>query len=321
MRYVAMTLCICLFPVITQAEIFKCTINGKTVFTDQACDDGEQVELQTTNTAQSVSSADYFYETDFYSSSQWFEGAAGYRKAQQLATTHQAPMIVYFYTDWCVFSNAVSTQLLPNSASIDAMKPFVKVRMNPEQGPAEEAIFKSMNGEGYPRFLVVPYEKKWQRISVTYSKEDQRPEKSVSVNEFVANLAPFQPPPPLATANDHHQRARQMLTEGNQKQAVKDAKIAVSREPYQFEHYKLLDDILLKQKDFKQIISYWDKFIRLSPEHGQALLERAGAHHQNGNANAARADLKRAAELGNQQALELLKRFNSEGSQGRETAL
>ena len=309
MRFLIIGLCISLYPAIATAEIFKCNVNGKTVFTDQACDDGEQVELTAMNTVQTVQAADFLYDTRFYSDSQWFEGASGYHKARQLADSHQAPMLVYFYTDWCVYSKAVSSQLLPQPAAVDAMKPFVKVRMNPEQGSAEDAIFKSMNGKGYPRLVVIPHEKKPQRISVTHNKGEQRSEKHVGVNEFVENLAPYQPPPPLATANDHHQRAKQMLTEGKQKQAIKDAKVAISRDPYQFAHYKLLDDILLKEKDFKQIISYWDKFIRLAPEDDRAFLERAGTHHRNGNLDAAKADLKRAAELGNQEAAELLQRL------------
>lgn len=309
MRYMTIGLCICLYSSIGIAEIFKCNVNGKTIFTDQACDGGEEILLQATNSVKNEQAADFFYDTSFYSDSQWFYGASGYNKAKQLAVNYQAPMLVYFYTDWCGYCKAVDTNLLPQTKAIEAMKPFVKVRVNPEQGDAEDKLFKSMNGKGYPRLLAIPYEKSWQRISVTPDKDEQNPVKHVSVNEFVESLTPFQPPPPLPSANDHYQRAKLMLSEGNRKQAIKDTKISISRDPYQFDYYKLLDDILVTQRDFKQIISYWDKFIRLSPKHDQAFLERAGAHHHNKNPDAANADWKRAAELGNQEAVQYLQKL------------
>ena len=299
----------CSYTATALADIYKCTINGKTVFTDEACDDGEQLDVQIFNTVQTVRTADIFYDSNTYSSNQWFEGAADYRRALQLAETHQAPMLVYFYTAWCQYSVAVSTKLLPDPVAVDAMNFFIKVRMNPEHGDAENTIFKSMGGKGYPRLVVIPYEKQWRRISVTYNRDENRPEKHLSTNEFVANLAPFQPPRPLPTARDHHERARTMFSQGNQKQAVKDAKTAISREPHQFDHYKLLDDILMKERDFAQIITYWNSFIRLSPENDQAYLERAGAHRHNGDMNAAIADLKKAAELGNRRAAQLYRNF------------
>ena len=52
--------------------------------------------------------------------------------------------------------------------------------------------------------------------------------------------------------------------------------------------------------------SYWTRFLALEPGHADAYLERAGTHRHAGNAEASRADLKKACDLGNQKACQIL---------------
>lgn len=292
-------------PLPALAEVFRCTQDNRTIFTDKPCTGGKTVDVKAVNTVGSLDATATSGTVNLYSSSQWLEGMPGYDRALRLAQRHEAPLLIFFRVDWCPYSKAVESGLLPDPVAIKAMTSFVKVRIDPEKGDAENRLFKSLGGKGFPRMVVVPYQQQWELISVTHSANEKHTEKHISAQEFSENLAPFQPPRPLPTAQDHHRRAREMLGKGNLRQALSDAKTAISREPTGFDHYKLLDDILSQQRDFKQIIAYWNSFIRLSPNNDKAYLERAGSHRQNGDMNAAIADLKISAELGNPEAARL----------------
>ena len=85
---------------------------------------------------------------------QWLNDAAGYNRALTLQRELKVPLVVYFYTDWCPYCHELDAEYLPNPAVEAYLRGAVKVRINPEHGPAERAIADSYDVTGYPRFYV-----------------------------------------------------------------------------------------------------------------------------------------------------------------------
>jgi thiol:disulfide interchange protein len=89
-----------------------------------------------------------------YLSSTWYEGASGYEEAVRQQKVLHAPMLVYFRVDWCPHCRAFD-QLLEDQKVRSQLGPYIKVRVNPEHGEAERAIFEERFGaKGYPALFL-----------------------------------------------------------------------------------------------------------------------------------------------------------------------
>ena len=86
---------------------------------------------------------------------QWLYNASGYNRAVELQRELKVPLIVYFYTDWCPYCHELDASYLPTPVVQDYLSGVVKVRINPESGPAEREIADRFNVTGYPRFYVI----------------------------------------------------------------------------------------------------------------------------------------------------------------------
>ena len=85
----------------------------------------------------------------------WLEGASGYNRAIQLQRELKVPLIVYFYTDWCPYCHELDNEYFTNPMVQEYLRGVVKVRINPENGPAEREIGNRYDVTGYPRFYVI----------------------------------------------------------------------------------------------------------------------------------------------------------------------
>lgn len=73
---------------------------------------------------------------------------------------------------------------------------------------------------------------------------------------------------------------------------------AAAAAPDDFRAHQALDYGLAHQGRFQEIVTMWDAYLARHPEDGQAFLERGGAKHHLGQSEAAKADARRACELG-----------------------
>ena len=85
----------------------------------------------------------------------WLNGASGYARAIELQRELKVPLIVYFYADWCPYCQRLDSEYLPSAPVQQYLRGVVKVRINPEHGPAEEEIASRYGVTGYPTFLVM----------------------------------------------------------------------------------------------------------------------------------------------------------------------
>lgn len=88
-----------------------------------------------------------------YDSNTWYRGAAGYQAAMRESERTGAPVFVYFYVDWCGYCRKFDAAVLPDAQVQKKLRGFIKVRINPEHGPAEDRLFGYMGGRGFPHVL------------------------------------------------------------------------------------------------------------------------------------------------------------------------
>ena len=86
----------------------------------------------------------------------WYEGATGYQKAMKEAREDGTPVAVYFYTDWCGYCKQLDEGLLSQPRVQEPFRYIVKVKINPEQGQAEQAIANEYGVNGFPSFFILP---------------------------------------------------------------------------------------------------------------------------------------------------------------------
>jgi len=143
-----------LLPAVSQAEIYKCIIAGKLVFTDQPCE-GEKVILGETNFMPAEKEPfEYVPTKPEYNSHQWYYGHAGYKRALRLLKKYDAPIFLYFQADWCKYCRKLEEGLIDTRQGKIALKKAIKVKISPEDSKRDDDFFRSLGGKGYPTLFL-----------------------------------------------------------------------------------------------------------------------------------------------------------------------
>lgn len=166
-----------LAPTNGPAQVNKCVINGRTVYTDSDCpqDGASRLRLKPLNLSSTGSPADEPAEgvKSNYSSSTWFRDHAGYARALKVSREQNAPIFIYAYTDWCGYCKKLDRDMLPDSRVRKALSGYVKVRLNPEHSDADKRLFKKWGGTGYPTLLIqTAYDSPPARTRGPFKKEN-----------------------------------------------------------------------------------------------------------------------------------------------------
>ena len=136
------------------AQVNKCNINGKIVYTDIECpeDTAGQLILQPLNTTSIKPSAGKSRKDgkSSYNSSTWFNDSAGYARALKLSREKNAPIFIYAYTDWCGYCKKLKKNMFADAGVRRALSGYVKVKINPEHSAADQKLFNRWGGRGFP---------------------------------------------------------------------------------------------------------------------------------------------------------------------------
>ena len=135
------------FSALSTADIYKCNINGKVTFTDKKCK-GDTLQLEYNNTFSTES----YNHT--YSSATWHYGYSGYTQALELSEKNNAPVFIYFHADWCGYCRKLEDELIETADGKNALKRVVKVKISPESGSNEKALFEKLGGKGFPTIFI-----------------------------------------------------------------------------------------------------------------------------------------------------------------------
>jgi thiol-disulfide isomerase/thioredoxin len=137
-----------LLPTTLWADIHKCIIDGKTVYTDQDCGDHQSLpfELIDINTTAATSTS--------YKGSIWLMDNNGYTIASEASVAEKAPVLIYGYTDWCQYCKKLEAMYFNDYKVNNVLAKFIKVKLNPEHSAKDKQLFNSMNGTGYPTLFI-----------------------------------------------------------------------------------------------------------------------------------------------------------------------
>ena len=84
-----------------------------------------------------------------------FQDAAGYEEALRIHKSTGKPVALYFYVDWCGYCAKLERGVLSRQEVKQYLGSVLYVSVNPEHGKAEEALFASFEGRGFPTFLIL----------------------------------------------------------------------------------------------------------------------------------------------------------------------
>jgi len=86
----------------------------------------------------------------------WLTGASGYEDAVRRRRSTAAPMVVYFFADWCPYCKQVENELFAKS---DVERYFsratIRVRVNPEENASNRSLADRFGVDGYPSFFIL----------------------------------------------------------------------------------------------------------------------------------------------------------------------
>jgi hypothetical protein len=85
----------------------------------------------------------------------WFKGAEGYERAILEREKRDAPLIVYFHTDWCTWCRRLDEEFLAHDDVAGWLNRAQRVEINPEHGDAELALAREFGIRGYPGLFVL----------------------------------------------------------------------------------------------------------------------------------------------------------------------
>ena len=136
------------------AQLNKCSINGKIVYTDQICPGNSAKKLNLNKLNISAAKANSKGSKTKYKSSEWFRDYRGYAQALKISTEQNVPIFIYAYTDWCNYCKKLHKDIFDDSQVKNAMSEFVKVKLNPEHSALDQKLFKQWGGTGFPTLLV-----------------------------------------------------------------------------------------------------------------------------------------------------------------------
>ena len=160
-KFAVIAVCLSLMLLATTnsfAQIYKCNINGKTVYTDKACpdDSASQLNLEPLNTTSTTTpgSGSNKGEPSSYKSSKWFSDHRGYASALKVSREQNVPIFIYAYTDWCGYCKKLKNGMFTDARVKDALSGYVKVKINPEHSAADQKLFKQWGGKGFPTLFI-----------------------------------------------------------------------------------------------------------------------------------------------------------------------
>lgn len=116
----------------------------------------------------------------------WHDDYLGYQKALAEQKKSGKPVLVYFYATWCPHCKRFTEKVLSTSKVREALKRYPRVRIAPDNGPAEKALMENYGADGFPSLYMVKANGEKTKLTLhTVQKNEARLQ---SADEFIVNL-------------------------------------------------------------------------------------------------------------------------------------
>jgi tetratricopeptide (TPR) repeat protein len=264
-------------------------------------------------------------------SNAWQDGSASFVSARQEQATFRAPLLVYFYTDWCPYCRAFDQTVLKDS-TFDRY-PALRVRVNPERSDADRALANEFGVDRYPRVFLLASSFAEPRLMDLGT--ERLPDGSYRfkpaaeiVSDFdrqVMNAASAllrlgydrrkqgDPRTAIRALTEalliDPQRAEAWLHRGLAEQeageperAYEDFRTALSLQRGYVDVYASVAYDLGKSERWDEAAACWTAYLEGGPRDPRALYERSRAHARRGDLVRAREDMGEACKLGDDAA-------------------
>jgi thiol-disulfide isomerase/thioredoxin len=264
-------------------------------------------------------------------SNAWQDGSASFVSARQEQSTSRAPLLVYFYTDWCPYCRAFDETVLKDS-TFDRYH-ALRVRVNPEKSDANRALANEFGVDRYPRVFLLATSFGEPRLMDMGTERlgdgsyrFKPPAEIVSdFDRQVANAASTlvrlgydrrkqgDPATAIRALTEalliDPQRAEAWLHRGLAEQdagqadhAYEDFRTALSLQRGYFDVYASVAYDLGVHERWDEAAACWTAYLDGGPRDPRALYERSRAHARRGDIVHAREDMAEACTLGDDAA-------------------
>jgi thiol-disulfide isomerase/thioredoxin len=264
-------------------------------------------------------------------SNAWQDGSARFASARQEQVTSRAPLLVYFYTDWCPYCHAFDQTVMKDSG-FDRY-PALRVRVNPEKSDADRALANEFGVDRYPRiFLMASSFAEPRLMDLGTERLGDGSYRFKPAAEIVSDLDRQVANAVAALVRLGYDRRRQgdtatairALTEallidpqraeawlhrglaeeeaGQADRAYEDFRTALSLQRGYFDVYATVAYDLGRSERWDEAAACWTAYLDGGTRDSRALYERSRAHARRGDIVHARQDMDEACQLGDDAA-------------------
>ena len=262
--------------------------------------------------------------------SYWLTGASGYEDALRQRQATAAPMVVYFFADWCGYCKQIDRELF-SSAEVERYfsRSVFRVRINPEESDADRDLAARFGVDGYPSFFVVPagsnepdrcslfrrgaksepvsseeLEREIERRNQGFAQElirrggERRQARDLSGSLALLDQAVAAAP---MEREGWIQRAIAREEQGDLDGALADYAVAIALRNDGSAHERAVE-VLIRATRFDEAVACATDWLEREPRSTKAIAQRSRAHHERGDLVRSRDDAGRACALGDSSA-------------------
>jgi thiol:disulfide interchange protein len=118
--------------------------------------------------------------------SDWYENKPGLEQAIADQKATGRPMLVYIFATWCPHCKQFAAQVLSDPKMRQFVKNYPHVRIEPDHGPAEQAIMEDFGAKGFPSFYVVL--PTGERVEISTHTEGNGRSRMKTPDEFIDSI-------------------------------------------------------------------------------------------------------------------------------------
>ncbi len=222
-------------------------------------------------------------------SSEWHEGASGFRRASAEQASSGAPLLLLFHVQWCPYCRQFIGEVVPSPEMRALGERVIKVKVDAEASADDAELAKRFSVKSYPTLLLI----------AAPGRAPVRISRGASPREFVDNCERALAGP----AREHLDKGVSLSRSGAVAAAVPELKAAAGDPKLAPVALDSLGVLALGANCDASAVAIYGRVLELDPSYqgGRGYLLHGLARARSGDASGALEDAKRACDLGNQE--------------------
>ncbi len=219
-------------------------------------------------------------------SSDWYEGASGFQRASDEQASSGAPLLLYFYVNWCPHCRSFAGEVLPSPEMRELGQRVVKVKVDAEGGEQDRALAQRLSVRSFPTLLVI----------ASPGRPPARVDQWSSPRTFAESCQRLLP----NSARDHLDRGISLSRGGSPEAAAAELKAAVFDPALALGALDRLGLLALRASCFSRALTIFDRIRAIDSGYqtGRIYYLRSAARWRTGDPQGALDDAEQACRLG-----------------------